>query len=93
VSGAVLAFVPGALRICGSSTGPITVVGATRFVLIGDPQHGCAPNKVTGSIVAFGNTAGLAVIGNTLTGSVFAFLNSGAGPPGQISPIVSGNTP
>lgn len=92
VSGSISANGPAALRVCGSHTGTIAVSKATGFVLIGDPTNNCAANTVAGGITATNNTGGLVIVDNTVSGTVLAVGNSGAGPlPGEGSPIVSGN--
>jgi uncharacterized repeat protein (TIGR01451 family) len=92
VNGSISANAPAGMRICGSHTGTITVSKATGFVLIGDPANNCTPNSVAGSILAASNTAGLVIVNNTVSGTVTATGNSGAGPlPGEPGPIVSGN--
>ena len=92
VSGSISAYKPGALRICGSSTGAVTVTNAGGFVLIGDPANNCGPNTIRGSLNASNNTHGLVIVGNTVTGGITTTGNSGAGPlPGETGPVVSGN--
>lgn len=78
------------VRVCGSTTGDITVSGSTGFVLVGEPAHGCAANSVVnGVIVALGNTGGVVIEDNAVA-HVEARGNSGTGPLGQ--PVtVSGN--
>jgi len=91
VRGAVVAENPRAIRVCDSSAQMIAVSRATEFVLIGDPDHGCAPNTVRGVLLAFQNRGGLVIVDNTV-GAVLALGNSGAGPlPGQDNPVVRGN--
>jgi hypothetical protein len=92
VRGLIAAVAPDAIRMCGSSARAITVKDATGFVLVGDPEHDCAPNGVSGSMILTGNHAGLVAVDNTVDGTVLARDNSGAGPlPGQETPIVTGN--
>lgn len=92
VRGSIGAVSPNAIRICGSSAGSVGVTRATGFVLIGDPEHGCAPNSVDRLLVAVLNLGGLVVIDNTVGAGVLAAGNTGAGPlPGQEEPIISGN--
>jgi hypothetical protein len=94
VNGSLSANAPAGVRICGSHLQAIGVSGATGFVLIGDPSHGCAANTVAGSIVVANNHAGLVIVGNTVSGFITSTGNSGAGPlPGETAPIISGNHP
>jgi 5'-nucleotidase len=92
VSGSISTNGAAGVRICGSSTGTIVITKSTGFVLVGDPANNCPANTVAGSILATSNTNGLVIVGNTVSGTVTASGNSGAGPlavyPG---PIVSGN--
>ncbi len=92
VRGSIVAADSRAIRICDSSAQMVAISRATEFVLIGDPDNGCAPNTVRGVLLAYQNTGGLAIIDNTVGGAVFNLGNSGAGPlPGQDEPIVRGN--
>jgi hypothetical protein len=92
VQGPVAAASPTAIRVCGSSVGSITVSRATGFVLVGDPEHGCAPDTTRGWLLVVNNSGGLVVVGNTVGGAVLAYGNTGAGPlPGQEQPVISGN--
>jgi hypothetical protein len=92
VSGSISANSPAGMRICGSTTGTIVVTKSTEFVLIGDPANNCGANTVAGSILATNNTHGLVIVGNTVSGTVTASGNSGAGPLAAYpAPIVLGN--
>jgi hypothetical protein len=91
VRGTVVAAKPRAIRICDSSAKMISVSQASEFVLIGDPDHGCAPNTANGVLLAIQNRGGLVIVDNTV-GAVLALGNRGAGPlPGQDTPVVRGN--
>lgn len=69
VQGSISANHPATVRICGSSTGAITVSAATGYVSIGDPTSNCAPNTIHGGLTAANNTGGGTITGNTITGS------------------------
>jgi hypothetical protein len=69
VQGSISANHPAGLRICGSTTGGISVSGATGYVSIGDPASNCAPNTINGGLTAANNTGGGTIAGNTITGS------------------------
>lgn len=87
----IVATAPNAIRVCGSSALLISVTNASGFVLLGNPEHGCAGNTVPGLIVLIGNHGGLVATRNTV-GAVVPLYNIGAGPlPGQGEPVISGN--
>jgi hypothetical protein len=90
VTGSITANKPAGFRMCGSTTGGVSVSGATGFVLIGDPANNCPANTITAGLTVANNTAGLVVIGNTIAASITAYGNSGTSPLGQ--PVtISGN--
>ncbi|MGI8679413.1 MAG: Ig-like domain repeat protein, partial [Jatrophihabitans sp.] len=78
VNGSISANHPATVRICGSTTGAISVTGATGYVRIGDPTNNCAPNTINGSLTAANNTGGGTISGNTITGN---WLITGNTPP------------
>lgn len=89
--GTVMARSAGAVRICGSATGPILVTGATGFVMVGDPANGCEGNAIEGLLALHRNRGGVVAIGNDVR-FVLTRDNTGVGPlPEHASPVVSGN--
>lgn len=86
VNGSISANAPSAVRICGSTTGAITVSAATGVVIIGDPNsmNRCAANRVSSGILVANNRGPVVVIGNTVGTSVTATHNTG----GQ---VITGN--
>ena len=81
IAGSVLTMAAQPLRMCGSGVGGgVTVVTSFSWVLVGDQADGCAPNRINGALVLWGNTHGLQAVGNTVSGPVSVVLNSGAGP-------------
>lgn len=69
VNGSITASHPAGVRICGSTTGSITVSAASGYVRIGDPANNCTPNTINGGLTAANNTGGGTISGNTITGS------------------------
>jgi subtilase family serine protease len=78
VQGGITAYRPVAVRVCGSSTGSITVAHASGAVIVGDPSNGCSGNVVSGSLSATGNQGGGSVSGNTISGSWTVAANNPA---------------
>ena len=74
-------------RFCGSSFPGLTLSGATKSVLIGDPfGSGCAGNTIGGMVVLSNNTSGLVFAGNEVSGMV-QVNNTTGGPT-----VIAGNT-
>ena len=92
ISGGIAAAGLSGLEVCGSEIDcALSVTGSHGFVLIGDPDNGCASN-VLASVTASSNHNGLVIVDNTVHGTLLATNNSGAGPlPGQTGPVVAGN--
>lgn len=88
VKGSISANAPSGLRICGSTTGAISVSGATGSVVIGDPRgiNLCAANKISSGVTVANNTAPVVVVGNKVASGVTAANNTG----GQ---TITGNHP
>jgi hypothetical protein len=84
--GGVSATSPQNVSICGAKkvNGPISVLGSTHAVLIGDGTSGCAANDVNGSITLTSNTGGYKVFGNKINGGVTVTSNAGPG-------VIAGN--
>jgi hypothetical protein len=78
VAGSISASQPGAIRICGSTTGSIVVRKASGFVRIGDPSDNCAGNTILGGVTATHNTGGGTLIHNKISGSWSVTSNSPA---------------
>ena len=78
VSGSISANHPAGIRICGSTTGAISVSAATGYVRIGDRADNCKPNTVNGGLTAANNTAGGTISGNTITGTWLITKNTPA---------------
>jgi hypothetical protein len=98
VKGSISSDKAAGVRICGSTVQAMTIALSTGFVVIGDPggvghatpNNDCAANTVNGNIQAVGNTHGLVIVGNTISGTITNSGNSGTSPLGQ--PVtVSGN--
>jgi len=82
----------GPITICGSHViGRVRPTGAAGFVLIGDPDEGCAANRIDGSVTLAGNTGGFEVGFNRISNGLSAKGNIGAGPE-PASPQIEGNT-
>ena len=87
VNGSISANAPAGLQICRSTTGSISVSGATGLVRIGDPANNCGANTINGGLTAANNKAGLIIVNNKITGSLTTAGNTG-------TPItISGNHP
>jgi Bacterial Ig-like domain (group 3)/BNR/Asp-box repeat len=84
--------------LCGSTiTGAgstVSVTGATRFVVIGDPgDDGCATNKIGGQVSLRSNSSSAELVGNQIGGTVNLVDTSGTGPfPEDSQAEVEGNT-
>jgi hexosaminidase len=78
VSRGIVANAPSFFSVCGSqvaapSTAPsqgIVVSAAAVPIRIGDPAAGCAANRVAGDVSLTGNTAGLTLGSNIVSGNV-----------------------
>ncbi len=78
ISRGIVANAPSFFSVCGSqvaapSTTPsqgIVVSGAAVPITIGDPANGCAGNRVAGDVSLTGNTAGLTLGANIVSGNV-----------------------
>ena len=77
IDGSISAHAPGAVGICGSHTGSISVTAATGLVRIGDPAENCASNTIDGGLTVANNTGGIIVVKNTISGSWAIANNSG----------------
>ncbi|MDQ2825393.1 MAG: hypothetical protein M3Y04_00245, partial [Actinomycetota bacterium] len=84
ISRGIMANGPSFFSVCGSqvsgpSTTPgqgIVVSGATVPIRIGDPANGCAFNRVAGDVSLTGNTAGLTLGANIVSGNVTVSNNT-----------------
>ncbi len=78
ISRGIVANAPSFFSVCGSqvaapSTTPIqgiVVSNAAVPITIGDPANGCAGNRVAGDVSLTGNTAGLTLGANIVSGNV-----------------------
>lgn len=89
INGSVTATGALAVRMCGSTvTGSTSVTGSKGFVLIGDQSSpdNCAGNTIGGAVTLLNNTHGIVVLDNTISGTITASGNSGAGPFPQFQP-------
>jgi len=74
------------ITICGSQiSGPssspgqgVVVTNATAPLRIGDPANSCAANRVAGDVVLTGNTAGLTLGADIVSGNVTVNNNTGS---------------
>ncbi len=84
VTGGIVATNPAFVRICGSQiSGPsrtpgrgVVVSGSPVPVTIGDPDAGCAGNRIAGDVVLTGN-AGVTLGGNLVSGNATVNNNTG----------------
>ncbi len=94
VSGSITATGAVGFTLCGATvSGAVSVSKSTGFVLIGGGT-GCTKSTISGSVTLSGNTAGVEVATNTISGPVSVTNNSGTGPPqlGGLVTEVSSNT-
>ena len=76
-----------AVQICGSSFNGLTISGATKSVLVGDPfGSGCAANTSGGNAMLSNNAAGVVFAGNRVTGLLQVNNTSGG------ATLIAGNT-
>lgn len=88
VTNGIVATNPSFFSLCGSQiSGPSTtpsrgvvVSGASVPLRIGDPAAGCAGNRVAGDVVLTGNSGGLTLGANTVSGNVTVDNNTAGGP-------------
>jgi hypothetical protein len=81
VLGGINSTAGGGLQVCGSSAASIGVTQSTGMVLIGAPES-CAPNTITGSLLATGNHGGGTIEDNTISGGLTVTANT---PTFQVS--------
>ncbi len=81
VLGGINSTAGGGLQVCGSSAASIGVTQSSGMVLIGAPQS-CAPNTITGSLLATGNHGGGTIEDNTISGGLTVTANT---PTFQVS--------
>jgi len=94
VTNGIEATSPSFFSLCGSqiaapsgSTGKgVVVKNATVPVRVGDPSAGCAGNRVAGDVVLIGNSAGLTLGANVVSGNVTVNDNTAG------AVVVKGNT-
>jgi hypothetical protein len=83
------------LTICGTTvTGKLTVKGATDYLLLGDTvEEACFGNWFNTGVTLTGNTGGLTLGDNTISGGVIVTNNVGNGPaPNHLSPEIEANS-
>jgi hypothetical protein len=83
------------LTICGSTvSGKLTVKGATDYLLLGDTvEEVCFGNRFNTGVALTGNTGGLTLGDNTISGGVVVMNNVGSGPaPNHLSPEIEANS-
>ncbi|HUC13746.1 MAG TPA: Ig-like domain-containing protein, partial [Acidimicrobiales bacterium] len=96
VSGSITATGAVGFTLCGATvSGAVSVSKSTGFVLIGGGSGtGCTKSTISGSVTLSGNTAGVELASNTISGPVSVTNNSGTGPSqlGGLETEVTGNT-
>jgi hypothetical protein len=81
ISGPLHSNQANALSVCSTRiTGPISVTASTGAVLVGDGSPGCGASTIRGRITLTGNTGGLELGGNAISGPVRLTRNSAPGP-------------
>jgi uncharacterized repeat protein (TIGR01451 family) len=79
--GTISATGPAGFDLCNSTTKGVNVSRATGFVLLGDPADDlCPTNTINGSVSLSGNTGGVEVGHNSISGGLSLVNNSGTGP-------------
>ncbi|GAB7183800.1 hypothetical protein ATKI12_3631 [Kitasatospora sp. Ki12] len=77
VTGALTAERASRVTVCSSTVDGIAAIGRTGGpVVIGDPDHGCGPDHVRGSLVLRANTGGTQVSAARIDGSLICTRNT-----------------
>ncbi|SDT21629.1 exo-alpha-sialidase [Jiangella sp. DSM 45060] len=92
IIGPVLSTRAAGLTLCDTRVvGTVAVTGTTTLALVGDAGMGCEPNTVIGAVSFTGNTGGVRVGGNEVTGRLWCDGNDPAPVNGGVPNVVSGS--